>query len=176
MAGIHAVGKSATCEVVSQELGIPYYTASQIIASEKSSAISEASKLVADVADNQKLLINGVSKILGNRDFILDGHFTLRRQGDSKIELIDVEVFGALHLAGVVVITDDPLQISMRMKMRDGISLPLDQIVSHQTAELKHAKAIASLLHVPFAELQAFDYEGMKIVIKHWMQSTTTNI
>ncbi len=175
VAGIHAVGKSAMCEVVSKELEIPYYTASQIISTEKSSAISKGSKLVANVTDNQNLLIKGVSKILGNKDFLLDGHFTIRRQGDREIERIDVEVFSALHLAGILVITDDPLQISMRMKIRDGIALPLDQIASHQTAELTHAKAVASFLHIPCAELQAFDYEGMKITIKNWLKDTTTN-
>jgi len=51
VAGIHAVGKSSACKLLSSETGTPHYTASQIIREEKASAISEDSKLVTDVTE-----------------------------------------------------------------------------------------------------------------------------
>ena len=70
VAGIHGVGKTTGCMAVAEELGIPYYTASQIIKGEKASAVVEQSKLVADIDENQRLLIQGVSKLIKGGRFL----------------------------------------------------------------------------------------------------------
>lgn len=168
VAGIHAVGKSTACKVVSGEFGIPHFTASQIIRDEKSSAVSANSKLVADVADNQRLLIQGVSRLLKDGHLLLDGHFTVRRKLDERIEPIQVDVFRDLRLGGIVLFTDHPEEISKRMRERDGVLLPVELFRSHQDAEIAHAKHIAKMLNLPMVTLQAFDTENMVRAMASW--------
>lgn len=168
VAGIHAVGKSTTCKAISDEFGVPHYTSSQIIRDEKSSAVSANSKLVADVVDNQRLLIQGVSRILEGGRFLLDGHFTMRRKSDGGIEAIHVDVFRELRVGSVVLFTDHPEEISKRMHARDGVLQPVEMFRSHQDAEVAHAKHVATTLAVSLVILQAFDIEGMAKTIKDW--------
>lgn len=168
VAGIHAVGKSTACKVVSGEFGIPHFTASQIIRDEKSSAVSANSKLVADVADNQRLLVQGVSRLLEDGHLLLDGHFTMRRQSDGDIEAIHVDVFRELRVGSVVLFTDHPAEISRRMRARDGVSHPVEMLQSHQNAEIAHAKYVADTLGLPIVTLQAFDTNGMARVMSSW--------
>lgn len=174
VAGIHAVGKSSACKLLSSETGIPHYTASQIIREEKASAISEDSKLVADVAENQRLLVQGVSRLLQNGNLLLlDGHFTMRRKSDGGIEEIHVDVFSDLRIGGIVLFIDQPEEISKRMNLRDGVSLPVDIFHEHQEAEILHARHVASTLGLPLAVLQAFDTKGMAEALSDWTDLPT---
>lgn len=168
VAGIHAVGKSTACKVVSDEFGIPHFTASQIIRDEKLSAISANSKLVVDVIDNQRLLIQGVTRLLEDGYLLLDGHFTMRRESDAGIEPVHVDVFRDLRVGGVVLFTDHPEEISKRMHARDGVLHPVEMFQSHQDAEIAHAKHVADILGLPIVTLHAFDTKGMVSVIASW--------
>lgn len=170
VAGIHGVGKTTGCMAVAEELGIPYYTASQVIKGEKASVVAEQSKLVADIDENQRLLIQGVSKLVEGGRFLLDGHFTIRRASDGGIEAVHVDVFRQLHIEGVVTYTDAPSEIAKRMQLRDGVLPPVGLLQSHQEAEITHAKHIAAALSVPLVMLQAFDTNGMKqAIISGWI-------
>jgi len=173
VAGIHAVGKSSACKLLSSETGTPHYTASQIIREEKASAISEDSKLVTDVTENQRLLVQGVSRLLLNGNLLLDGHFTMRRKSDGGIEEIHVDVFSDLCIGGVVLFIDRPEEISKRMYLRDGMSLPVDTFHEHQEAEISHARHVASTLGLPLAVLQAFDTKGMAEALSGWTDIPT---
>lgn len=168
VAGIHAVGKSTACRVASDRFGISYFTASQIIRDEKSSAFSTNSKLVADVADNQRLLIQGVSRLLTDGHFLLDGHFTMRRKSDGGIEVIHVDVFRQLRIGAIVLFTDHPEEIAKRMHARDGVLYPVEMFQSHQVAEIAQAKHVADVLGLPIAILQAFDINNMNRVMGNW--------
>lgn len=169
VAGIHAVGKSTSCKTISDEFGVPHFTASQIIRDEKSSAVSANSKLVDDVADNQRLLIQGVLRLLEGGSFLLDGHFTMRRKSDGCIEAIHVNVFRDLRVGNVVLFTDHPENISKRMFARDGVLHPVEMFQSHQDAEIAHAKHVADMLSLPITVLRAFDTKGMAKVITDWL-------
>ena len=169
VAGIHAVGKSTACKLISDEFGMPHYSASQIIRDEKSSAVSADSKLVTDVSDNQRLLIQGVSRLLKDGRFFLDGHFTIRRKSDGGIEAIHVDVFRELRISSIVLFTDHPEGISNRMHDRDGVLHHVDMIRTHQDAEVAHASYVASTLNIPLVELRAFDIAGTKSVINNWL-------
>lgn len=169
IAGIHAVGKTTACKLISDEFGIPHFSASQIIKGEKLSAVDEKSKLVVNVDDNQRLLIQGVSRLLNRGSFLLDGHFTMRRKSDGGIEVIHEDVFRELLIAGVVLYTDHPDEISKRMLARDGVLHPIEMIKSHQDVEISHAKHVASTLGVPLTILQAFDIAGATNHIKNWL-------
>jgi adenylate kinase len=146
VAGIHGVGKTTGCKAISEEFGIPHFSASQIIKGESSSAVDEMSKLVVDMDDNQRLLIRGASRVLERGHFLLDGHFTMRRKSDGAIEAVHVDVFRKLNIGGVVLYTDHPEEISKRMPVRDGVLQPVEMFRSHQDAEVVHAKYVAATL------------------------------
>jgi adenylate kinase len=169
VAGVHAVGKSTACNVLTEKLGIPNFRASQIIKGEQSSAVDESSKLVADVAENQRLLIQGVRKILEKGNLLLDGHFTMRRKSDGDIETIHVDVFRELQICGVLLYTDEPGEISKRMHARDGVLQPVEMLQSHQDAEVAHAKHVVATLAIPLVILQAFDMTGTESTIRNWI-------
>jgi adenylate kinase len=77
VAGVHGVGKSTKCREASQKLGIASYTASQIIKDEKASPIPTLVKYVEDLDENQRFLIQGISKLPDGECILLDGHLTL---------------------------------------------------------------------------------------------------
>ncbi|ARO88760.1 AAA family ATPase [Nitrosospira lacus] len=170
VAGIHGVGKTTGCMAVAEELGIPYYTASQIIKGEKASAVVEQSKLVADIDENQRLLIQGVSKLIKGGRFLLDGHFTIQRESDGGIQAVPVDIFRQLRIEGIVTYTDAPSKIAKRMQLRDGVLPSVGLLQAHQEAEIAHAKHVAAVLSVPLVVLQAFDTDGMKqAIISEWI-------
>lgn len=168
VAGIHAVGKSTACKAISAEFCIPYYTASQIIQDEKSSAVLGNSKLVADVGGNQRLLIKGISRLVKGGGILLDGHLTLQRKSDGEIEAIQVDVFRELQISAIVVFTDDPTEIAKRMLARDEVVRSVAFLQTHQNAEVAHAKYVADMLEVPCVVIQAFDTEHFERTIRGW--------
>jgi adenylate kinase len=168
VAGIHAVGKSTACKFASAKLGIPHYIASQIILGEKTTSEPAGSKLVDDVAENQRLLIQGVSRLSATRIILLDGHFTIRRKSDGAIETIPVEVFQEIQVKAVVVFTDEPAKIAERTFARDKVELSLESLYSHQEAEIKHAMLVSTTLALPIVMLKAFDTEAFTDAIRRW--------
>lgn len=177
VAGIHAVGKSTACKFVSAELGILHYTASQIIQGEKSASVPAGSKLVDDVTDNQRLLIQGVSRLPATEIILLDGHFTIQRKSDGAIEAIPVEVFREIQVRAVVVFTDDPAKIAERTFARDRVEASLESLYAHQEAEIKHAKHVTTTLGLPIVMLKAFDTEAFACAIRGWgLESPPTSL
>jgi len=168
VAGIHAVGKSSACEVISSKFGIPHYTASQIIRGEMSAAVPTGSKLVDNVAENQRLLIQGVSRLSASGLILLDGHFTIQRKLDASIEEISVNVFQEILVSAVVVFTDDPVKIAGRTFARDNVALPIQYLQAHQEAEVKHAQRVATALNLPIVILNAFDTLAFENAIRSW--------
>lgn len=162
VAGVYAVGKTTACTQAAQISGIPHFTASGLIKTEKSSAIPEHGKVVADIGGNQALLIRGVQRVLAENQhrIILDGHFTLPNI-DGRIEAIDIEVFRAIDLETAIVYHDEPEAIAARLDARDGDKRSPSAIADHQRAELAHARTVASKLGVPLVLLAAFDSSGL---------------
>lgn len=170
VAGIHAVGKSTACEFVSAELEIPHYTASQLIRREKPAAVPVGSKRVDDVAENQRLLIQGVSRLCASGIILLDGHFTMQRKSDGAIEVIPVNIFRKIKVRAIVVFTDDPVKIAERTFARDNAVLPLEFLHAHQEAEVMHAKHVATKLGLPIVILKAFDTQAFANAIRGWVR------
>jgi adenylate kinase len=166
--GIHGVGKSTACKLVSAELGIPFYTASQIVRGEKPSAIPTDSKLVADVAENQRLLLQGISKLDPLKTILLDGHFTVQRKADGQIEAIQEEVFRELRTRAIVVLVDTPTAIAARLRARDNTATSPEALQAQQEAEVSNAKHIAAALGVPILVSKASDTNGIVSVIRDW--------
>jgi adenylate kinase len=168
VAGVHGVGKTTTCRYVSDVLGITSYTASQIIRNGKISGVTDIEKTVADLDDNQRVLIDGVRHVLNmERRFLLDGHFTLKT--NRGIEAIPLRVFELLSICGIVIFTDDPLKIATRIGERDKTECPVEFVEVHQNAEVSHARFVAESLKIPLKILNAFDTRGLLAAIVPWI-------
>lgn len=167
VAGIHGVGKTTACAEVAKSLGIGHYAASEIIRGEKTAAVPDNSKVVADLDANQQLLVTGVHRILSARErFLLDGHFTLRTV--NGVEPIPIPVFEHLRVRGLVLYFDAPENIAARVAERDGGALAVESVRLHQDAEMEHGHAVAQVLSVPLIRLDAFDTDGLKRAVLSW--------
>ncbi len=155
--GVHGVGKGTQCQSFSQRTGIPWFSASTIIKTEKQSAIADDTKAVADSSGNQTLLLRGVRRVLAtDTTILLDGHFTILNASGSIVR-IDVEVFGQLPLQGIVVLKDSPSQICDRLRQRDKREWDIGEVGLHQEAEIGHAQMVATRLSIPMLLVDAFD-------------------
>lgn len=66
VSGIHGVGKTYFCNLVREKISIHSYSASQLIVA-KQDKIFSVDKLVADINDNQKLLVEAVKELRERR-------------------------------------------------------------------------------------------------------------
>lgn len=167
--GVYAVGKTTACTHVAKTMRITHHSASGLIKVEKANAIPEQGKVVADIEDNQSLLIRGVQRVLveNNGRILLDGHFTLPNR-EGEIEKIAIEVFKSLDIQGVVVFHDEPDAIAARFVARDGESRSADNVAEHQRAELAHAQTVCDELGISLMLLDAFDAAGLTQAIEQW--------
>lgn len=169
VAGVHGVGKTTGCAHVSQSLGVPHTTASQIIRDGKASGITDLNKVVHDMDENQLVLIQGVRQFLArNQRLLLDGHFTLRTS--KGIEPIPVKVFESLSMRAVAVFKDDPVQIAARISERDKRVHHADAVKTHQEIELAHAHDVSARLGIPIEILDAFDAQRLAHLVASWLQ------
>jgi adenylate kinase len=155
--GVHGVGKSFLGAQVSKSLNIDHCTASTLIREEKGHATWGTDKRVSEVEDNQLALIRAVKR---RRDLgvnlLLDGHFVLR---DASGELLKLSkgVFAELTLAGVVLLTENPLIIAERLIGRDGVTVGTKSIAEHAAAVYRHVEEVCGELKIPLAVLQSAD-------------------
>ena len=163
LAGVHGVGKTTASIKLTQRYFVPNYTASTIIKSAKNSSLSMDFKQVVDIDDNQRLLVDGIKRLLEiNQVIILDGHFTLLNSS-SKIEKIRPSVFDDLNVGGVILLLEEPLEIYNRLKHRDINPLALSLIMEHQNAELEHATYVTNQMNIPLKILE--NYEDIDLFI-----------
>lgn len=161
--GVHGVGKSTCCAQVAEDLDCLHVTASDVIRNQKSAAIADNGKHVADVAGNQALLLRGFDRVrqaASGRPILLDGHFSLR-DGNGHIQLVSVEVFVGLGVSHLVCFIDDPEAIRSRVRLRDRLDPDSQQLAALQAAELGNAHHISLSLPAPLAVLKAFDSAGL---------------
>lgn len=168
VAGVHGVGKTTGCKHASDNLGVARFTASQIIRIRKNSEISTSGKVVRDLDENQRILVDGIHHALvAESRFLLDGHFTLRSaQG---IEPIPLPVFLAMPIGGIAVFHDDPTRIADRLSSRDRVTHLVSDVAAHQMAELEHAHEVAKSLAVPITLVPAFDLDAFAATVSTWL-------
>lgn len=166
IAGVHGVGKSSMCEEFSKEFSAMHKSASQLIREAKEEALEKDTKVVKDIAGNQQLLIDSVSRIRASgRNLLLDGHFALLN-ADSAPTPLPTDVFSDLAIDGVVVVHDDPSSIAFRMGNRDGKSMGENEIYSLQVLELERSEQVAKELCLPHVKLKSLDQSGFNKVVR----------
>lgn len=156
VAGVHGAGKSSMCDEYAKKHGANHKTASQLIKNENNDAVSNNSKVVKDVVENQKHLITAVSKIReSGENLLLDGHFVLMND-ENVLTPLATKVFSELSIDAVIAVYDHPELIESRTKNRDGTSIPSKLIEDFQNLELARAEEISKELGIPFAKIQSF--------------------
>lgn len=154
--GIHGVGKTTASDKLTCRYQIPNFTASKIIKAGKNASLSIDSKQVVNIDDNQRLLLEGIRKLLEvNNVILLDGHFTLLNL-NSEVEKIKLSVFKGLHLIGVILLLDEPHRIYNRLLNRDVNPLPSDLIKKYQEKEKAHALYVTNKLDIPLRVLNNY--------------------
>lgn len=155
LAGVHGVGKGFVGAPVAQSLGVSHFTASQLIREEKGQATWGADKRTSAIDDNQLALIRAVNRVrLTHCNLLLDGHFVLRN-AEGTLTLLETEVFRALNLTGVILLTEESQVIASRLAMRDKGEQNVVAISQLLEAESAHAQAVCLELGLPLAVIHA---------------------
>lgn len=147
VSGIHGVGKTYFCNQVKEQLGINTYSASELITGRRVKGFS-VDKLVADIDENQLLLLNAIDELSRKGDeFILDGHFCLLDK-EGVISRIPIETYTSLRPNKIILLTEQPSVIVARRLQRDGVAVEEEDIDSFQKEEMIYAKEVAKKLGI----------------------------
>lgn len=165
VSGIHGVGKSTFCELITHDFNIPHFSASDLIRSYKSNLIQDGTKLVKNVEENQKAFSHAVHEQLNKSQvLIIDGHFTLLTS-ENAITKIGQNTFEGISIVLILVLLENPHVIHNRLFRRDGHCPSIAMLRKHQTLELQHAKAIATVIGIPILIAKSTSTEGIREII-----------
>jgi adenylate kinase len=153
LAGAHSVGKTFLGNPAAEALGLIHCSASQLIREEKGRVTWDAAKRVEEIDDNQKALIRAIERKRndGHR-LLIDGHFVLRNASGS-ITPIEVDVFDAMKLCGVVLLEEQSDVVVNRLRERDGQDISVTNVVEMANAERDHARRVTAQLGVAFVRI-----------------------
>jgi adenylate kinase len=166
LAGVHGVGKGFLGTHVANSMGITHLTASQLIREEKGQATWGVDKKISDLDDNQLALLRAVNQWrLTHEIILLDGHFVLRNALGVLTPLATL-LFKELHLAGVVLLTEDENVIASRLALRDNRAPDVQVIFDLAEAELIHANLVCTALGIPLIVIRSPSLEQLTTAIK----------
>lgn len=147
--GIHGVGKTSLCKKLSEVYKLKHYSASALIAEEKSEQF-EKDKRIDQIGKNQDFLLSSLKrKIKNDEHFLLDGHFCLLNKV-GEITKVPLETFVTLSPLGIIVLTDSVNEIFNRLGQRDNMSYDISLLNAFQEEEVDYAEKVAYRLNIPF--------------------------
>lgn len=161
--GVHGVGKSTLCERLALENSLLHIRASHLIRQEDAGAAPLETKLVKDVAKNQKRLVTAFERVRAactETAILLDGHYVLSKP-DMCIERIPNAVFAALRASSLICLRDVPIKIAARLQARDGRAPSESDLSALQEAELEHAAEVAKALKLRLSVISAFEEDAV---------------
>lgn len=161
VAGIHGVGKTHFCDLIDNKK-FKHITASSLIKNKMNSLIKEGEKKVADVKNNQLLMIDSFNELRqkDNSIFLFDGHFILLNK-NLKFEKIDLDIFKILNLSLIILFIDNSTSIFKRLKKRDSnTQLNLKILEEMQKLEVEYAKDVSRELKIPLEIINLSNYEA----------------
>ncbi len=154
--GVHGAGKGTLAKQVSSEIGIQYFTASDLIKEYKKAPVDHQ-KNVIDAEKNQEYLITAVlDKAANFHELILDGHFTL--WSDQTITHIPMVVFRRLPIQAIILVEESPETVAFRLTDRDGSSKSIEQITIALKEERNRARLVQKEIGVPMIEVRSNQY------------------
>lgn len=168
--GIHGVGKSYLCRKFCKELGYEHLIASELIKGHASDLEFEAKhKQARDIESNQDILVRKLQDILvPSKHYLLDGHFSLF---DSKgnIQLIPISTFQAINPSVLIVLTNDPLAIKNKLKLRDNLDYDINTLKPMQSEEIEHSERVAKKLGLKVYAIDTANREDLRCALmKHF--------
>ncbi len=139
--GVHGVGKTHFCQKLTEKFDVEHVTARRHIALSKS-------KDVEDVKVNQSILVTELSCYPTKKStLLLDGHFSLLTK-TSEMEDVPLSTFQAISPLAIVLLKDDPSEISIRISQRDGEVPKVGLIAALQEREISRANLVSSALNI----------------------------
>ncbi|WP_233959234.1 ATP-binding protein [Pectobacterium versatile] len=160
VAGVYGVGKSTVSNKLSKDFNIKFYSASDLIKTEKGYSNWDKDKKTDQVKNNQEYLIAAINKMSGY-DFLLDGHFCLINK-DGNIENIDIFTIKQLDIDAVLLLKEEPGIISRRLFDRDKIFWDERFISKMQENEEAQAKLFTNENDIPFSSMYVNNYNDIK--------------
>ncbi|PLV53274.1 ATP-binding protein [Erwinia sp. B116] len=164
VAGVYGVGKSTVCNKLSKDLMIDFFSASELIRSEKGSITWGKDKKTDEISSNQHYLINAISRMLDD-DFLLDGHFCLLDK-EGLVKRIEFDIIRELNIGAVLFLQENPEIICKRLMDRDKIYWDEEVIEKMQKVEGEQALMFTEKYNLPFNSAYVTDYEEIKKFIK----------
>lgn len=169
IAGSYGVGKSTLCEKLSHKMGIPFYSAGDIISRVNGEAYG-ANKAVSDKSGNQEILSEEINKILKvHPNILLAGHFCIFNKSN-QVEHLPAEVFSKLHIENILLLEADSERIVSNLGMRDGkiytVSEMRELVVAENICAKQVAEQIACSLFVHNMQFDASDVEACLALLR----------
>ncbi|RXJ77211.1 hypothetical protein CRV03_05870 [Arcobacter sp. F155] len=147
--GIHGVGKSYYSSRVTGEY--EHYTASTLIKEASLNNITNDSKRVNDLDENQRVLISSFRHLRkkSNKTFLFDGHLVLL-DNNNKFQKISLDVFKAFEFTVILLLIDNEQEIYNRIVNRDQKNhFTVNQLYKMQELEIEHANYVSKELGIP---------------------------
>jgi adenylate kinase len=154
LVGISGVGKSTLIRFLAKSIELQHLSAGSLIREEKArrlEAVKHDNLRLADIEDNQQLLIDGFNRKRDNEAalVILDGHTVI--DTNQKLEAIPASVFGALGIEVFIFLQADPAKILKRRILDTTRTRPIISIAEirlHQEFAIKVTQTCAEQLSI----------------------------
>lgn len=148
VAGIYGVGKSTLCERLGLSIGIPCYSAGDLISALNGETYGR-NKTVVNKEKNQDILVAAVNdRLQKDTAFILAGHFCIFDKSFNVARLPE-SVFSLMPIAKVVLLESDVTKVCENLRYRDSRCYPLDALKSLKQSEKMQCKKITKQLGLP---------------------------
>lgn len=151
LSGVHGVGKGYFLKnILKDDSNYTIFEASSLIRQYKD-AEDAGYKMVKDVSDNQKVLLEALIKEKKQikTDIILDGHLCILNK-NGEIERIPEEFLLEAPVQGIILLQDAVENIIKRQNLRDGVGLNKQTISRIQEDELRYCEFLKNKLNVPY--------------------------
>lgn len=147
VAGVYGVGKSYLCNAISNEIGIPFYSAGDLIA-ECNGEKYGRNKWVINKEDNQKILIRCIEDKICNNDILLADHMCIFDKTGAIVK-IDLNQLENMHIINMVLLTADIDKVYRNLLMRDSVNYSIVTLEKLMSLEREHFVELACRLRIP---------------------------
>ncbi|MGE9985694.1 ATP-binding protein [Desulfovibrio sp. SGI.169] len=170
--GIHGAGKTTFGRKLSERIGLPHFSSSDLIRKKTPAALPTATgeKRVSNSDQNQATLIEAVNEIHEKCPvIILDGHATILDPGGVPVP-IDKQIFQSLDVCALIFLDVAVKKIAEQLERRDGKHPALELLSRHRKAERAHAQTVAESLRCLFRAIDGSE-ESLNKVVKDLTQN-----
>lgn len=148
IAGVYGVGKSTLCKKLGKLLGLPWFSAGDLI-SEVNGEIYGENKVVKDKATNQAILAQVVGEVLQTNDtIILAGHFCIFNS-KNEVDILPEAVFTQMPIIKIILLEASVDKIIGNIATRDHKTYSTEALKNLIFSEKEQALIISEKLNIP---------------------------